>query len=217
MSFEDKRQRMVETQLRARDITDPRVLEAFASVPRHEFVAADLADEAYDDGPLPIGGGQTISQPYVVALTAQALQLRGTERVLDIGTGSGYAAAILGRLSREVVTIERIETLAQAAAALLDRLGFSNVHVHHADGSLGWPQQAPYDAIAVAAGAPHPPRALLEQLAIGGRLVVPTGDAERQQLIRIVRTDATSFVQHDFGGVRFVPLLGQQGWPAHGN
>lgn len=204
---------MVNVQLRERGITDPDVLAAFASVPRHEFVAPELAAEAYDDGPLPIGSGQTISQPYVVALTAQALQLRGTERVLDIGTGSGYAAAILGRIAREVITIERIESLAREAEERLRRLGFTNVHVHHADGSLGWPPQAPYDAIAVAAGAPQPPRALLEQLAIGGRLVVPAGEAERQQLIRIVRTDASTFVQHDFGGVRFVPLVGQQGWP----
>ena len=212
-TMEARRARMVEHHLRARDIVDPRVLAAMATVPRHEFVPAELADLAYDDVPLPIGNDQTISQPYVVAWTVQALELAGHERVLDIGTGSGYAAAILGVLAAEVETVERIEELARTAAERLARLGFTNVHVHHADGSLGWPERAPYDAIAVAAGAPKPPRPLLDQLAIGGRLVVPTGHPDHQVLVRITRRDATTFDEQQLGGVRFVPLLGAEGWP----
>jgi protein-L-isoaspartate(D-aspartate) O-methyltransferase len=148
---------MVSEQLMRRDIVDPRVLAAFSCVPRELFVPGDLAAQAYDDAPLPIGSGQTISQPYVVAVTVQALQLRGHERVLEIGTGSGYAAAILGTLAREVTTLERIAELAAAAAERLARLGFSSVDVQHGDGSLGWLPGAPYEAIAVAAAAPRPP------------------------------------------------------------
>jgi len=210
---EPRRQRMVNDQLRRRDIVDPHVLAAFASVERERFVPGELAASAYDDAPLPIGAGQTISQPYVVAMTAQALQLRGHERVLEIGTGSGYAAAILSQLAREVETIERIEALAVAAAARLAELGFHNVHVHHGDGTLGWPAAAPYEAIAVAAGAPRPPRSLLDQLAIGGRLVVPHGDAEHQRLVRITRHERELLVEEDLGEVRFVPLVGAEGWP----
>jgi protein-L-isoaspartate(D-aspartate) O-methyltransferase len=211
---DSRRQRMVSEHLRRRDIIDPAVLAAFARVPREEFVPERLADHAYDDIPLPIGEGQTISQPYVVAMTAQALHLTGRERVLEIGTGSGYAAAVLANLAREVVTVERIEQLAVSAAERLARLGFDNVHVHHADGTLGWPINAPYEAICVAAGAPRPPRALLEQLAIGGRLVLPHGDADDQRLVRITRKDEMTYSEEDLGGVRFVPLIGDQGWPA---
>jgi protein-L-isoaspartate(D-aspartate) O-methyltransferase len=213
LTHESRRQHMVSEQLRRRDIVDPRVLAAFGTVPREQFVPGDLGSHAYDDAPLPIGAGQTISQPYVVAVTVQALQLRGHERVLEIGTGSGYAAAILGSLVREVETVERIEALAAAAAERLERLGFANVHVHHGDGSLGWPPAAPYEAIAVAAGAPRPPRSLLDQLAIGGRLVLPHGDVDHQQLVRITRRDADRFDQEELGDVRFVPLLGVEGWP----
>jgi protein-L-isoaspartate(D-aspartate) O-methyltransferase len=215
LTNESRRQRMVSDQLRRRDIIDPHVLAAFGSVPREQFVPGELAGNAYDDAPLPIGEGQTISQPYVVAMMVQALQLRGHERVLEIGTGSGYAAAILGSLVREVETVERIGELAAAAAARLAQLGFVNVHVHHSDGTLGWPPCAPYEAIAVAAGAPKPPRSLLDQLAIGGRLVVPHGDTEHQQLARITRRDVSRFEQEDLGEVRFVPLLGAEGWPEH--
>lgn len=210
---ESRRQRMVSDQLRRRDIVDPLVLAAFGSVAREQFVPDELNPHAYDDAPLPIGAGQTISQPYVVAMTVQALQLRGHERVLEIGTGSGYAAAILGSLARDVTTVERIAELATAAAERLARLGFHNVHVHHGDGSLGWPMGAPYEAIAVAAGAPRPPRSLLDQLAIGGRLVLPHGDVDHQRLVRITRRDAQQFDQEDLGEVRFVPLLGVEGWP----
>jgi protein-L-isoaspartate(D-aspartate) O-methyltransferase len=146
-------------------------------------------------------------------MTVQALQLRGHERVLEVGTGSGYAAAILGSLVREVETVERIAELATAAADRLAALGFSNVHVHHGDGTLGWPPCAPYEAIAVAAGAPSPPRSLLDQLAIGGRLVVPHGDVEHQRLARITRRSPDRFEQEDLGEVRFVPLVGAEGWP----
>jgi len=209
----ERRRRMVTEQLRRRDIFDAAVLAAFSTVPREEFVPADRLAEAYDDAPLPIGLGQTISQPYVVAMTAQALALRGSERVLEICTGSGYAAAILGKLAREVHTVERIEELARVAAERLARLGFDNVHVHHGDGTLGWPGAAPYEGIAVAAAAPEPPRALLDQLALGGRLVVPAGSTIDQRLWRITRTSPTSFESEDLGAVRFVPLLGEQGWP----
>ena len=207
------KERMVSDQLRRRDIVDPQVLAAFGTVERECFIPGELGVHAYDDAPLPIGAGQTISQPYVVAMTVQALQLRGHERVLEVGTGSGYAAAILGSLVREVETVERIEELAVAAAERLARLGFVNVHVHHGDGTLGWPLGAPYEAIAVAAGAPRPPRSLLDQLAIGGRMVLPHGDVEHQQLVRITRRDADSFDQEELGDVRFVPLLGAEGWP----
>ncbi len=213
---ESRRQRMVSDHLRSRDIIDPAVLAAFARVPREEFVPESLVDQAYADIPLPIGSGQTISQPYVVAMTAQALELRGHERVLEIGTGSGYAAAVLASLARDVVTVERIPELAKSAAERLARLGFHNVHVHQGDGTLGWAINAPYEAICVAAGAPRPPRALLEQLAIGGRLVIPHGDADNQRLVRIRRKDELTYVEEDLGQVRFVPLIGDQGWPARG-
>jgi protein-L-isoaspartate(D-aspartate) O-methyltransferase len=212
-TLESRRQRMISDHLRGRDILDPDVLAAFASVPRDRFVPAELLDHAYDDTPLPIGSGQTISQPYIVAITAQSLALTGSERVLEIGTGSGYAAAILGQLAREVHTVERIEELARTAAQRLVALDIDNVHVHHGDGTLGWPANAPYEAIAVAAGAPRPPPALLEQLTVGGRLVVPTGSADAQRLVRITRLAHDQYSEEDLGDVRFVPLLGEQGWP----
>jgi protein-L-isoaspartate(D-aspartate) O-methyltransferase len=209
----ERRERMVSEQLLRRDIVDPRVLAAFNAVPREAFVDPESERWAYEDSPLAIGFGQTISQPYVVAMTVQALGLTGGERVLEIGTGSGYAAAILGKVAAEVHTIERIEELALVAAERLRRLGFDNVHVHHADGTLGWPAAAPYEAIAVAAGAPRPPQPLLEQLTIGGRLVIPHGDASSQRLARITRNDQRHFVEENLGDVRFVPLLGAAGWP----
>lgn len=213
VTMDERRDHMVSEQLARRGIRDPAVLEAFRRVPREEFVDEDQQDFAYDDGPLSIGWGQTISQPYVVAMTVQALGLRGHERVLEIGTGSGYAAAILGALAREVVTIERIPELAAIAAERLARLGFFNVHVHCADGTLGWAPDAPYEAICVAAGAPRPPRPLLDQLATGGRLVLPHGDTRSQHLARIIRRPEDGFVEEDLGEVRFVPLVGAEGWP----
>ena len=213
MSPEKLRLRMVADQLHRRGIVDPRVLAAFANVPREVFVPGALRDRAYDDGPLPIEHGQTISQPYVVAITLQALKLEGHERVLEIGTGSGYAAALLGEIAADVDTIERIDELARTAAERLARLGITNVHVHHGDGTLGLASRAPYEAIAVAAGAPKPPPSLLDQLTIGGRLVLPTGDADHQRLVRITRRDLTTFAEEDLGDVRFVPLVGAEGWP----
>jgi protein-L-isoaspartate(D-aspartate) O-methyltransferase len=208
-----QRLRMVDDQLRRRGVRDPLTLAAFARVPREEFVPPEARELAYADSPLPIGGGQTISQPLVVAMTVELMQLRGHERVLEVGTGSGYAAAILGAIAREVDTIERIESLADTAAARLARLGFANVHVHVADGTLGWPAGAPYEAICVAAGAPRTPQPLLDQLAIGGRLVIPQGPADNQRLLRITRRDESRFDAEDQGYVRFVPLVGVEGWP----
>jgi protein-L-isoaspartate(D-aspartate) O-methyltransferase len=207
MGFEAKRMTMVDSQLRRRDISDEAVLAAFARVPRHDFVPPDLADRAYDDVPLPIGDDQTISQPYIVALTAQALALRGHERVLDIGTGSGYAAAILATLATHVDSVERIESLATSATQRLARLGFANVTVHQGDGSFGWPPGAPYEAIAVAAAAERLPGALLDQLAVGGRLVVPIGTPHGQHLVRVTRESKVVYAETDLGAVRFVPLI----------
>ena len=207
------RSRMVEVHLAGRGIADPRVLDAFRSVPREAFVREELAEFAYADTPLPIGQSQTISQPYIVAFTVQALALKGSERVLEVGTGSGYAAAILGRLAKVVYTIERVQNLADAAKDRLARLGFDNVEVTCGDGSLGWPEHAPYDAIAVAAGGPKAPSALLSQLAIGGRLVIPIGDDESSQILTcITREDETEFRREPLADVRFVPLIGEQAW-----
>jgi len=212
VSFEAERRRMVD-HLRARGVRDPLVLDAFARVAREEFVPADARALAYADMPLPIGSEQTISQPLVVALTIEGLHLDGDERVLEIGTGSGYAAAILGSIAREVDTVERLPELAESSAARLARLGFANVHVHCGDGTLGWPPNAPYEAICVAAAAPRPPKSLLDQLAVGGRLVVPHGSPFSQRLTCIFRRDETTYDETDLGEVRFVPLVGAEGWP----
>lgn len=202
----------IDQQLRRRGIHDERVLAAFAAVPREKFVREALREEAYADAPLPIGCGQTISQPFVVALTAQALGLVGTEKVLEIGAGSGYAAAILAKLAARVETVERLPELAAFASANLHDAGISNVTVHHGDGTLGWPASAPFDAIAVAANAPAPPPSLLMQLAIGGRLVLPYGHDDQQRLVKITREDEDRFVETDLGAVQFVPLVGAEGW-----
>ena len=204
---------MIAEQLQRRDIVDPAVLAAFEAVPREAFVDQDMAEYAYEDGPLSIGYGQTISQPYVVAMTAQALRLHGGERILEIGTGSGYAAAILSRIAGEVHTVERIPELSDVARFRLAKLGYDNVFVHCADGTLGWPAAAPYEAIAVAAGAPRPPPTLLHQLTIGGRIVLPHGNESMQRLVRITRKSESEFVEENLGDVRFVPLLGAEGWP----
>jgi protein-L-isoaspartate(D-aspartate) O-methyltransferase len=209
------RDRMVEFQIARRGVRDPDVLRAMRAVPREAFVSPGQADYAYDDGPLPIGEGQTISQPYVVAAMTAALRLRPGERVLEIGTGSGYAAAVLSLIVGEVDTIERVESLATAARRRLRDLGYANVHVRHGDGSLGWPAHAPYDAIVVTAGGPDVPRSLLGQLAIGGRLVMPVGPARRwQRLVRVVRTGADAYEREPLEEVAFVPLIGVEGWPA---
>lgn len=209
--FYAARQKMVKEQLAMRDIQDPRVLEAMGSVPRHSFVPPEHQQMAYADGPLPIGSGQTISQPYIVALMTQLLELKGDERVLEVGTGSGYQAAVLAYLAREVHTIERHANLARFSARLLRDLGFENIHVHVGDGSLGVPEYAPYQGILVTAAAPDVPRSLLHQLAEGGRLVIPVGGRGGQYLERWTRHEG-QFEQESVAPVAFVPLLGQFGW-----
>jgi protein-L-isoaspartate(D-aspartate) O-methyltransferase len=202
---------MVERQLVRRGVIDERVLAAFRRVPRETFVPAELAEFAYDDNPLPIGEGQTISQPYVVALMAEAAGIGPEEKVLEVGAGSGYAAAILAELAKEVVTIERHASLAEGARRALQRLGYSNVTVIHGDGSRGFPERAPYDAILVAAGAPAPPGSLKEQLADGGRLIVPVSVDSHQDL-KVIKRHGDAFAEENLGAVRFVPLLGEEGW-----
>ena len=202
---------MVESQLRSRDISDPRVLDAFLALPRHEFVAPDQRDQAYDDCPLPIGEGQTISQPYMVAAMTQALALTGTEIVLEVGTGSGYQAAILARLAARVYTIEQIAALSLAARERLERLGYANVTCLVGDGSQGYSPAAPFDAILVAAGAPQVPAPLTEQLAEGGRLVVPVGDFHSQELLLVEKRQGR-ISQRTVNYCRFVPLTGKYGW-----
>ena len=208
----EQRRAMVREQIRDRGIVAPRLLEAFLSVPRHLFVPEEFRSAAYADQPLPIGEGQTISQPFMVAAMTAALELAGTERVLEIGTGSGYQAAVLSLLALEVHSVERSAALAEAAQARLLELGYRNVHVHVGDGSLGWPDAAPYHASIVTAGAPRVPAPLVEQLVEGGRLVVPVGDAQQQELLLVRRYGAktTSQLLHY---CRFVPLVGRHGWP----
>jgi protein-L-isoaspartate(D-aspartate) O-methyltransferase len=208
-----ERDRMVSTQIEARGITDPLVLQAMRDVPRDRFVPASMVDLAYVDDPLPIGQGQTISQPYIVAAMTAAAGLKPGARALEIGTGSGYGAAVLSRIAAEVYTVERIGALATAARDRLAQLGYTNVHVREGDGSLGWPEHAPYDAILVTASGPRAPRALLRQLAVGGRLVMPVGGAISQRLVRVTRTEADEYEQEDLEGVAFVPLIGAEGWP----
>jgi protein-L-isoaspartate(D-aspartate) O-methyltransferase len=211
--YREARQVMVETQLKRRGITDPRVLAAMSKIPRHHFVPRHLRDQAYGDYPLPIGEDQTISQPYIVALMTQALELTGNDKVLELGAGSGYQAAILAELAAQVFTVERIASLAQAAQQALTALGYTNVHVQVADGTLGWPAEAPFDAILVTAGSPQVPPPLVEQLAVGGRLLIPVGDSYSQTLTRVRRTPEG--LKHEYlGGCRFVKLIGKHGWQA---
>jgi protein-L-isoaspartate(D-aspartate) O-methyltransferase len=201
------RERMLNEQVIARGVRDPRVLAALASVPRHELVPLEQREHAYEDRPLPIGWQQTISQPYVVAYMTEQLRLTGDERVLEIGTGSGYQAAVLSRLAREVYSIEIVKPLAERARADLARLGYANVHVRAGDGYRGWPEQAPFDAIIVTAAPGHVPQPLVDQLAVGGRLVLPVGELS-QELLRIERT-ADGLREERLIGVRFVPMRGE--------
>ncbi|MBI3769109.1 MAG: protein-L-isoaspartate(D-aspartate) O-methyltransferase [Deltaproteobacteria bacterium] len=211
MSYERARARMIEEQLVGRGIADPRVLAAMARVERHRFVEEALEARAYDDKPLPIGARQTISQPFMVGLMTEALGLRGTERVLEIGTGCGYQTAVLAELVANVFSVERISTLATAARQLLDRLGYYNVAIRVGDGTLGWSDEAPFDAIVVTAGTPQVPRPLITQLADGGRLVFPIGEEELQTLVRI-RKEGSRLHEEYFGDCRFVKLVGRYGW-----
>ena len=203
---------MVESQIRQRGVSDPRVLAAMAKVPRHRFVPEQLRDQAYGDYPLPIGEDQTISQPYIVALMTEALELTGQEKVLELGTVSGYQAAVLAELARLVFTIERLPTLAHMARRVLTELGYTNITIRVGDGTLGWPEEAPFDAILVTAGAPQVPAPLVEQLGLGGRLVIPVGDRFSQTLTRVRRTPAGNLQTEYLGGCRFVKLIGRHGW-----
>ncbi|HUJ29726.1 MAG TPA: protein-L-isoaspartate(D-aspartate) O-methyltransferase [Candidatus Acidoferrum sp.] len=211
LSFEGERREMVAQQIRDRGIHSQRVLEAMQSVPRHLFVPPEYVSAAYEDEPLPIGEGQTISQPFMVAAMAEALSLEGGEHVLEIGAGSGYQAAVLSLLARDVIAVEVQSVLAELARERLARLGYANVRVEEGDGSLGWPSGAPYDAILVTAGAPAVPPPLVEQLADGGRLVIPVGRAEHQELLRVVNRGGR-ISQESLYACRFVPLLGHYGW-----
>ncbi len=211
IDFEQNRARMM-AQLR-RHVSDERVLSAFGQVARERFVAPELQREAYDDRALPIGGGQTISQPLMVATMLEALSLKGDEKALEVGTGSGYQAALLSLLAREVTTVERIPELAAGAANRLSVLGYANVRVAVSGQALGWPDEAPYDVIVVAAGAPEPPPSLVDQLAKHGRLVVPAGSRRMQQLVRVTKQDYGVTVER-LGECRFVPLIAaDEGWP----
>jgi protein-L-isoaspartate(D-aspartate) O-methyltransferase len=211
MKFGRHREEMVRKQIEARGITDPRVLAAMRKVPRHLFVSEALWDQAYGDYPLPIGAQQTISQPYIVAEMTQALQLTEDDRVLEIGTGSGYQAAILAEIAYRVYTIERIHSLYVAARRLFDRLHYHNIIMRYSDGTAGWEAEAPFDAIIVTAGAPEIPQLLVSQLGPGGRLVIPVGDQHTQELVRIYR-DERGIQRTSLGGCRFVKLIGEHGW-----
>jgi protein-L-isoaspartate(D-aspartate) O-methyltransferase len=204
---------MVRNHVAARGVRDELVLAAMAAVPRERFVPERVRELAYEDRPLPIAAGQTISQPYIVAFMVEALALRGGEKLLEVGAGSGYAAAVLAEIAKDVYTIERVAQLAETAAVNLADAGYENVHVRHADGTEGWVDEAPFDAILVSAGAPDAPRSLLRQLKVGGRLVVPIGaDPHAQELVRITRTEENEYEREDIADVRFVPLIGEEGW-----
>ncbi|MFO7767207.1 MAG: protein-L-isoaspartate(D-aspartate) O-methyltransferase [Pelovirga sp.] len=212
MDYAVARRRMVQQQIIARGIDDPRLLEVMNKVPRHLFVDEGLRGHAYTDGSLPIGHKQTISQPYIVAAMSAALELQGGERVLEIGTGSGYQTAILANLAKRVYSVERIAALAARARKALDQLQLSNINIKISDGTTGWKEQAPFDGILVAAGAPDVPQEYLSQLAIGGRLVLPVGGYQQQSLIRITRLSDGKIHREDLMGCRFVPLIGKAGW-----
>jgi len=212
--FATLREAMVARQIEARGIRDPRLLEAMREVPREAFVPGELAPFAYDDSPLPIEAGQTISQPYIVALMIEAAGIAPGAKVLEIGAGSGYAAAVIGRIADAVIAVERHGALARLAQERMDRLGYGNVRIVHGDGSAGLPEEAPFDAILAAASGSHVPDALKRQLAMNGVLVMPVGQpASIQHLVKVVRTGEDSFRHEDLGAVRFVPLIGAEGWP----
>ncbi len=211
VNFKKARERMVETQILARGVHDERVLDAMRKVPRHLFVDEALRDQAYSDHPLPIAEKQTISQPYIVALMTESLELTGTEKVLEIGTGSGYQSAVLAELADRVFSIERYPDLGYRANSILRKLAYKNVIIRVGDGSLGWPDDAPFDGVIVTAGTPKIPQPLIDQLAMGGRLVVPVGDRFAQDLI-LVRRAPEGIKKTNLGGVRFVDLVGKWGW-----
>ena len=205
---------MVETQIKARGVKDIRVLKTMETIPRHFFIDEGLMEQAYYDSPLPIDAHQTISQPYIVALMTEALELKKKDRVLEIGTGSGYQTAILASLADRVFSVERIASLATNARKILDKLNFYNVAIRVGDGSYGWKEEAPFDAIIVTAAAPDIPQYLVEQLAAGGRMVIPVGDRDVQTLYKLIRPveNPQEIIREDLGGCRFVSLIGESGW-----
>ena len=210
------RERMIDEQLVQRGIVDARVIEAFRRVPRERFLDPDLQAHAYDDSPQPIAEGQTLSQPWIVALMLQAAKLKPSDRVLEVGAGAGYSAALLGHIAHRIWTIERHARLARFAGARIAELGLANVTVLRGDGTLGWPPAAPFDAIIVTAAGPFVPEALSQQLAVGGRLIIPVGpDVHAQHLRKILRKGPTDFIEEDLGPVSFVPLIGEQGFASH--
>jgi protein-L-isoaspartate(D-aspartate) O-methyltransferase len=211
--FAAEREAMVQRQIASRGIHDPKILEAFRSVPREEFLSEEYRDLAYGDHPLPIEAGQTISQPYIVALMIQAAEITPGDRVLEVGAGSGYAAAVMSRIAGSVIAIERQHDLVQVASERMQRLGFDNVRIVEADGTRGWEPEAPYDAILAAASGSHVPPPWVKQLADGGRIVMPVGDPSWiQKLIKVTKGPAGKLITEDLGGVRFVPLIGEEGW-----
>ncbi|MGN6154234.1 MAG: protein-L-isoaspartate(D-aspartate) O-methyltransferase [Sphingomicrobium sp.] len=208
-----EREAMIERQIASRGIREPTILEAFRAVPREEFLSAEYADLAYGDHPLPIEAGQTISQPYIVALMIQAAEMKAGDNVLEVGAGSGYAAAVMSRIAGSVTAIERQPDLVKVAQERMRRLGFDNVRIVEGDGTRGWQAEAPYDAILAAASGSHVPQAWVEQLADGGRIVMPVGEPDWvQKLIKVTRGPGGKLITEDLGGVRFVPLIGEEGW-----
>lgn len=212
VKYERYREDMIQRQIEARGVTDPKVLAAFRKVPRHLFVSEALMDQAYGDFPLPIGEGQTISQPYIVAEMTESLALSDQDRVLEIGTGSGYQAAILAEIAYKVYTTERIHSLYLKTRKLFDDLKYHNIVTRYTDGTLGWKDESPFDAIMVTAGAPTIPKPLVDQLAPGGRLVIPVGNRFTQELIKLYKDDSGKIYTVNLGGCRFVKLIGEHGW-----
>jgi protein-L-isoaspartate(D-aspartate) O-methyltransferase len=211
--FAAEREAMVERQIESRGITDPKILEAFRAVPREEFLSSEYRDLAYGDHPLPIEAGQTISQPYIVALMIKAAEVKPGDKVLEVGAGSGYAAAVMSRIAGSVLAIERQPDLVASASERMRRLGYDNVRIVEGDGTRGWPDEAPFDAIVAAASGSHVPETLVEQLAPGGRIVMPVGEPDWvQKLVKVTRGPAGKLIKEDLGGVRFVPLIGEEGW-----
>jgi protein-L-isoaspartate(D-aspartate) O-methyltransferase len=212
-NFAAERDAMIERQIASRGIHEPTILEAFRAVPREAFLSKDYADLAYGDHPLPIEAGQTISQPYIVALMIQAAEIKAGDTVLEVGAGSGYAAAVMSRIAGQVVAIERQPDLVKVAQERMQRLGYDNVRVVEGDGTRGWEAEAPYDAIVAAASGSHVPPAWVKQLAEGGRIVMPVGQPDWiQKLIKVTKGPAGNLITEDLGGVRFVPLIGEEGW-----
>lgn len=211
--FTVEREAMVEWQLRRRGISKPAILAAFGAVPREDFVSADYADQAYQDSPLPIEGGQTISQPYIVALTIDAAGIKPGDKILEVGAGSGYAAAVIGQIAGEVIAIERLHQLVEPARERMERLGYGNVRIVEGDGTLGWPGEAPYDAIVAAASGSHVPQSWIAQLRRGGRIVMPIGEVRSgQSLVKVTKAEDGTLNREELCAVRFVPLIGAEGF-----